>query len=130
MAVSAEVERRAAAVAIAEAALSAARAEAERARAAAAAVPLPAATQDGPITVAELEVWFLARLAGLRAPSCTGPAPLVLDDAFAGLGEEPLGAMLRLVERASESHQVLYVGDDDRVRTWASRLGPGLARVT
>lgn len=128
-AATAELDRRAAAVAIAEAALAAARAEAERARAAA---PPPPSADDTaqPATVDDLEVWFLSRLTGLRAPSCTGPAPVVLDDALAGLPDDLAEGVLRVLERAAASHQVVYVGDDDRVRRWAGALGADVAKLT
>ena len=123
MAVAADVDRRAAAVAIAEAALAAARSGWDEVRAA------EDAAADA-TTVLDLEVWFLARLAGLRAPGCTGPSPVVVDDALTDLDDDLATGVLALLERASETHQVIYVGGDDRVRSWAGGLGRALASVT
>lgn len=71
----------------------------------------------------EAEAYLLARVAALRgAPA--GPLPLVVDvDAVAGLSEGAARRVLRLLGRLSSSMQIVVLGDDDKVATWAEGLG-------
>jgi hypothetical protein len=116
-----------------------------RARSAAASPPAPAQTPEGEPEAApdpapakaagngtvdlsavvgmEAEAYLLARVASLRgAPG--GPLPLVLDgEAVAGLPEAAGRRVYRLLGRLAGSMQVVVLGDDDAISTWAEGLG-------
>lgn len=71
----------------------------------------------------EAEAYLLARVAALRGASA-GPLPLVVDvDAVAGLSDGAARRVLRLLGRLSSSMQIVVLGDDDKVATWAEGLG-------
>lgn len=92
---------------------------AEPARAAAAA---PAADLSGVVGM-EAEAYLLARVASLRG-AAGGPLPLVLDgDAVAGLSDGAGRRVFRLLGRLAGSMQIVVLGDDARIATWAEGLG-------
>lgn len=71
----------------------------------------------------EAEVYLLARVAALRGVS-GGPLPLVLDgDAVAGLPDGAARRVFRLLGRLAGSMQVVVLGDDESIATWAEGLG-------
>jgi hypothetical protein len=71
----------------------------------------------------EAEAYLLARVAALRgAPG--GPLPLVLDgEALAGLSEGAARRVFRLLGRLAGSMQLVVLGDDGEIATWAAGLG-------
>lgn len=71
----------------------------------------------------EAEAYLLARVAALRGAQ-GGPLPLVVDvDATTGLSEQANRRVLRLLGRLANSMQVVVLGDDEKVATWAEGLG-------
>lgn len=71
----------------------------------------------------EAEAYLLARVAALRG-AAGGPLPLVLDgDAVAGLSDGAARRVFRLLGRLAGSMQVVVIGDDESIATWAEGLG-------
>lgn len=71
----------------------------------------------------EAEAYLLARVAALRGAT-GGPLPLVLDgDAVAGLSDGAARRVFRLLGRLAGSMQVVVLGDDESIATWAGGLG-------
>jgi hypothetical protein len=71
----------------------------------------------------EAEAYLLARVAALRG-AAGGPLPLVLDgDAVAGLSDGAARRVFRLLGRLAGSMQVVVLGDDESIATWAEGLG-------
>lgn len=71
----------------------------------------------------EAEAYLLARVASLRgAPG--GPLPLVIDgEAVAGLSEGAGRRVFRLLGRLAGTMQLVVLGDDGEIATWAEGLG-------
>jgi hypothetical protein len=71
----------------------------------------------------EAQVYVVARLAALRgAPG--GPLPFVLDAQVAdGLAPAAAKRLLGLLERVAPTMQVLVLGDEGPIATWANDLG-------
>lgn len=91
--------------------------------------PTDVATGAGIASVDDVEVYLLARLAGLRSVGCVGAAPVVLHDTVSDLPDDHVAAVLAMLGRLAGTLQVVWVTDDDRVRTWALRLGAHRASV-
>ena len=115
--------------------LAAAEAELQRAAAAASEVIAPAAAATPTASAAnggfdisgvvgmEAEAYLLARVAALRGAT-GGPLPMVVDGgALSGLSEKAGKRVFRLLGRLADSMQVVILGDDDEIATWAEGLG-------
>jgi hypothetical protein len=71
----------------------------------------------------EAEAYLLARVAALRG-AAGGPLPMVVDGGvFTGLSERAAKRVFRLLGRLADSMQVVVLGDDDGIATWAEGLG-------
>ena len=120
----AEADALAAELAEAEAALARAQATATTpAPAPSAAKPSGAGVDLSAVVGMEAEAYLLARAAALRgAPG--GPLPMVVDGgALTGLSERAGKRVFRLLGRLADSMQVVVLGDDDEIATWAEGLG-------
>ena len=134
----AEVDRVRAELTEAEAALASTRAAVAKASAEATAKPAKAAKAPKPapapaaaapavdlsgVVGMEAEAYLLARVASLRG-AAGGPLPLVLDgDAVAGLSDGAGRRVFRLLGRLAGSMQIVVLGDDEKIATWAEGLG-------
>lgn len=118
----------------AEAALATTKAAASKAEAEANAKPKPkpkaaaAASSNGAVDLSsvvgmEAEAYLLARVAALRGAT-GGPLPMVLDaDLLSGLSERAAKRVFRLLGRLADSMQLVVLGDDEEIATWAEGLG-------
>jgi len=71
----------------------------------------------------EAEAYLLARVASLRGAT-GGGLPLVLDgEALTGLSDGAGRRVFRLLGRLVASMQVVVLGDDEKIATWAEGLG-------
>lgn len=71
----------------------------------------------------EAEAYLLARVAALRG-AAGGPLPLVIDAAaVAGLNDGATRRVLRLLGRLVASMQIVILGDDEKISTWAEGVG-------
>lgn len=71
----------------------------------------------------EAEAYLLARVAALRG-AAGGPLPLVVDAAaVAGLNDSAARRVLRLLGRLVASMQIVILGHDERISTWAEGVG-------
>jgi hypothetical protein len=77
----------------------------------------------------EVEWFLLARLAAQRSVSYAGSVPLVVDDALAALPSNARSHLLDRLERMASTVQLIYVGDDAEVASWAERAGRDRAAV-
>lgn len=94
--------------------------------------PMPATADDastgavvdlGGVVGMEAEAYLLARVAALRGAP-VGPLPLVLDGAIlTGLSEVAARRVYRLLGRLASSMQLVVLGDDSQISTWAEGLG-------
>ncbi len=80
-------------------------------------------------SVEQIEWYLLSRLAALRAVSYAGALPLVLDDPFGRVADDDVEYLLERLVRMSDAVQVVFVGDDARVRRWAQSAGDEVAAV-
>jgi hypothetical protein len=74
-----------------------------------------------------IEFYLLARLAAQRQVSYAGSAPMVIDDALAGVPESDVRRILDGLGRMAESVQIVYVTDDPVVIDWAQQRGEDVA---
>ena len=71
----------------------------------------------------EAEAYLLARVASLRGATA-GPLPMVVEgDVLSGLSERAAKRVFRLLGRLADSMQLVVVGDDEEIATWAEGLG-------
>ena len=116
-----EVEALRTEVAEAEAALEAATAANEEAEA-------TAAASNGVVDLSsvvgmEAEAYLLARVTSLRG-AAAGPLPMVVEGSvLSGLSERAAKRVFRLLGRLADSMQIVVLGDDDGIATWAEGLG-------
>ena len=95
---------------------------------ASAATAAPAAATNGAVDLSEVvgmeaEAYLLARVAALRG-AAGGPLPMVVDGGvLCGLSERAGRRVYRLLGRLADSMQVVVLGDDDEIATWAEGLG-------
>ena len=68
-----------------------------------------------------IEFYLLARLAAQRQVSYAGSAPMIIDDALAGVPETDVRRILDGLGRMAESVQIVYVSDDPVVIDWAQQ---------
>ncbi len=68
-----------------------------------------------------IEFYLLARLAAQRQVSYAGSAPMIIDDALAGVPEADVRRILDGLGRMAESVQIVYVSDDPVVIDWAQQ---------
>ncbi len=117
----AEVDRRREALAEAKTALVAV--EQRVAAAASSDRPLAGGVDLSAVVGMEAEAYLLARVASLRgAPG--GPLPMVVDAAvIAGLSDGASRRVLRLLSRLAGSMQLIVLGDNETITTWAAGLG-------
>lgn len=80
-------------------------------------------------SVDQIEWYLLSRLAALRSVSYAGALPLVLDDPFGRVADDDVEYLLERLVRMSDAVQVVFVGDDERVRRWADVAGDEVAAV-
>jgi len=82
--------------------------------------PSPDPTPPSP---EDVEVFVLARLAGLRGIGCAGASPAVVDDAFADMPHPGLARLLALLDRVSDAVQTIYLTDSPEILAWGESLG-------
>ena len=71
----------------------------------------------------EAEAYLLARVAALRGAT-GGPLPMVVDGGvLTGLSERAQRRVYRLLGRLADSMQLVVLGDDEEIATWAEGLG-------
>lgn len=83
-------------------------------------------TEEG---IGPIEWYLLGRVASLRSVSAAGSVPLILHDCFRGLPPGDVTALCTALGRMGESVQVIYVGEEPAVVSWADQQGLDRAAV-
>ena len=89
----------------------------------------PAPTASPLVDGNDVEVYVLARLAGVRAGGHAGSVPMVIDDVLVAAPPESRSRLLELLDRLSEAVQLVYLTTDPDVAEWAAALGAERATV-
>ncbi|MGY6500245.1 MAG: hypothetical protein ACXIVQ_05000 [Acidimicrobiales bacterium] len=79
--------------------------------------------------IGPIEWYLLGRVASLRSVSAAGSVPLILHDCFRGLPPQEVTALCTALGRMGESVQVIYVGEEPAVVSWADQQGLDRAAV-
>lgn len=83
-------------------------------------------TEEG---IGPIEWYLLGRVASLRSVSPAGSVPLIINDAFRGLGHSDITGLCAALGRIGETVQVIYLGDEPAMVEWAEAQGLDRAAV-